>query len=39
MTGKAVVPIVDLGSERYRYAMQDQRHELQGAESSPATSA
>jgi hypothetical protein len=32
MTGKAVVPIVDLGSERYRYAMQDQRHELQGAE-------
>jgi uncharacterized protein len=32
MTGKAVVPIVDLGSGRYRYSMQDQRHELEGAE-------
>ena len=32
MTGKAVVPIVDLGSGRYRYSMQDQRHEFQSAE-------
>ena len=23
MTGKAVVPVVDLGSDRYRYQMQD----------------
>jgi uncharacterized protein len=32
MTGKAVVPIVAEASARYRYTMQDQRHEFEGAE-------
>jgi Icc-related predicted phosphoesterase len=30
MTGKAVVPIIDQGSDRYLYHMQDLRHELEG---------
>ena len=32
MTGKAVVPIVIYGSGRYRFLMQDQRHDFEGAE-------
>jgi Icc-related predicted phosphoesterase len=33
MTGKAVVPIVAQTSDSYRYTMQDQRHEFEGAEA------
>jgi uncharacterized protein len=36
MTGKAVVPIVDQGSGQYRYTMQDQRHQLSGADDLAA---
>jgi uncharacterized protein len=36
MTGKAVVPIVDQGSDQYRYTMQDQRHQLSGADELAA---
>lgn len=32
MTGKALVPIIDQGSESYVFHMQDIRHELQGAD-------
>ena len=32
MTGKAVVPIIQQGPGRYRFLMQDQRHELEGPE-------
>ena len=32
MTGKAVVPIVQQNAGRYRFLMQDQRHEFEGAE-------
>ena len=32
MTGKAIVPIVSYGSGRYRFLMQDQRHDFEGAE-------
>ncbi len=32
MTGKAIVPIVNYGSGRYRFLMQDQRHDFEGAE-------
>ncbi len=32
MTGKAVVPIIDQGSDRYLYHMQDLRHDLDGGE-------
>ena len=30
MTGKAIVPIVDLGAGRWKYDLQDIHHELQG---------
>jgi Icc-related predicted phosphoesterase len=33
MTGKAVVPIIDQGSDRYYYHMQDVRHEFEGQEA------
>jgi Icc-related predicted phosphoesterase len=33
MTGKAVVPIIDQGSGRYSYHMQDVRHEFEGQEA------
>jgi len=33
MTGKAVVPIIDQGSSKYLFHMQDVRHELEGAEA------
>lgn len=36
MTGKAVVPIVDQGGGRYRYMMQDIRHELSADELAVA---
>ena len=32
MTGKAVIPIIDEGSERYYFHMQDIRHDFQGAD-------
>jgi uncharacterized protein len=32
MTGKALVPIVDLGDERYYTILQEQRHDFAGAE-------
>jgi uncharacterized protein len=32
MTGKAVIPIIDDGSGRYRTHLQDQRHDFEGAE-------
>lgn len=33
MTGKAVVPIIDQGGDRYYYHMQDIRHEFEGREA------
>ena len=36
MTGKAVVPIIDEGSERYYFHMQDIRHDFQGADELAA---
>jgi len=33
MTGKAVVPIIDQGSEKYYYHMQDVRHEFEGQDA------
>ena len=32
MTGKAIVPIVEIGSDHWQFHMQDQQHELQGAD-------
>jgi Icc-related predicted phosphoesterase len=32
MTGKAIVPIVETGGDRWQYHMQDQQHDLQGAD-------
>ena len=32
MTGKAIVPIVETGSESWQYHMQDQQHDLHGAD-------
>jgi Icc-related predicted phosphoesterase len=32
MTGKAVVPLIETGPDRYRFHMQDQRHEFEGDE-------
>jgi Icc-related predicted phosphoesterase len=32
MTGKAIVPIVENGTDRWQYHMQDQQHDLQGAD-------
>jgi uncharacterized protein len=32
MTGKAIVPIVENGPDQWQYHMQDQQHDLQGAE-------
>ncbi len=31
VTGKALVPIMDLGADRYEVLLQDQRHEFEGA--------
>ncbi len=36
MTGKAVIPIIDEGSERYYFHMQDIRHDFQGADDLAA---
>jgi uncharacterized protein len=36
MTGKAVIPIIDEGSERYYFHMQDIRHDFQGADELTA---
>ncbi len=36
MTGKAVIPIIDEGSEHYYFHMQDIRHDFQGADELAA---
>ena len=36
MTGKAIVPIVDLGGGRWKYDLQDVHHELQGEDEVAA---